>query len=60
MNQKQIMYQEQRKIADRNEIMHELLYGPNPITDDELRRLITKNPSLYGAYEGFIGKREEM
>jgi hypothetical protein len=31
------------KVANANEAMLGLLYGPNPITDDELRALIAKS-----------------
>ncbi len=44
-------------IADANEAMMEALYGPNPITDDELRALIDKRPEKYGRFAGYLGKR---
>lgn len=46
-----------RKIADQNEVMLELLFGPNPITDDELRRLIQRDPARYGRFSGYLGTR---
>lgn len=46
-----------KRIADANEAMLELLYGSNPITDDELRKLVEKRPDTYGRFAGYIGKR---
>jgi hypothetical protein len=58
MNQIQKFYQEQRKIADLNMAMMEMLFGVNPITDDELKKLIEKRPHVYGRFAGYIGKRQ--
>jgi hypothetical protein len=44
-------------VAGGNEVMLELLYGENPITDDELRALIEKRPETYGRFAGYLGKR---
>lgn len=44
-------------IAGGNEVMGELLFGANPITDDELRRLIAKRPEHYERFTGYIGTR---
>jgi len=44
-------------IAGGNEVMLELLFGANPITDDELRKLIAKRPERYGRFAGYLGKR---
>lgn len=46
-----------RKIAEANETMLELLFGENPIADDELRALIRKRPHVYGRFAGYLGKR---
>lgn len=54
--QKQMSYAAERKAADRNQVMLDLLFGPNPITDDELRALIARRPEL-GIFAGYIGKR---
>ena len=45
------------KSAGADETMLNLLYGPNPITDDELRKLIAKRPHVYGKYAAYLGKR---
>ena len=57
MTQQRMYYEAVRKLADRDIAMLEMLYGENPITDDELRALIAKRPQVYGRYEGYIGKR---
>jgi len=44
------------KIADQNEVMQDLLFGPNPITDAELEQLIARRPDL-SRFSGYIGKR---
>lgn len=43
--------------AGGNEVMLDLLFGSNPITDDELRALIAKRPATYGRFAGYLGKR---
>lgn len=53
----QMYYEARRKIADQNAIMMEMLYGPNPITDDELIALIKKRPQ-YQRFSGYVGKRK--
>lgn len=45
------------KIADANEAMLDLLFGANPITDDELRTLIEKHPERYARFAGYLGTR---
>lgn len=57
MNQKQLYYAAVRKQSERDQAMLDLLYGVNPITDDELRKLIEKRPGVYGRYAGYLGKR---
>lgn len=49
----------ERSLANANETMLHLLYGPNPITDDELRALIAKRPHVYGRFSSYLGTREE-
>jgi hypothetical protein len=56
--QKQMMEAARERIARGNETMMELLFGSNPITDDELRALIAKRPSVYGRFAKYIGKRQ--
>lgn len=45
------------KSAGADETMLNLLYGPNAISDDELRKLIAKRPHVYGKYAAYLGKR---
>ena len=47
----------ERKTSEANQAMLGLLYGPNPITDEELAKLIEKRPHIYGRFAGYIGKR---
>ena len=44
-------------ISAGNETALHLLFGPNPITDDELSKLIAKRPSLWAKFSGYLGKR---
>jgi hypothetical protein len=44
-------------IASKDRVMLDLLFGPNPITDEELRALIAKRPAVYGRYAAYLGKR---
>ena len=44
-------------IAGGNLVMLDLLFGTNPITDDELTKLIAKRPEHYGRFSGYIGTR---
>jgi hypothetical protein len=53
-------YKAHEAISDQNEVMLELLYGANPITDAELSKLIERNPGRYGRFAGYLGKREEF
>lgn len=57
MTQEQHFWAAHRRISDANEAMMDLLYGPNPITDQELQKLIEKRPATYGRFAGYIGKR---
>lgn len=47
-----------RHTAEVNEVMLELLFGSNPITDAELRAAIAKRPHVYGRFAGYLGKRD--
>ncbi len=44
-------------MAGGNEVMQELLFGSNPISDAELAALIAKRPATYGRFAGYLGKR---
>jgi len=47
----------QTRIFAGNEVMLNLLFGNNPITDDELRALIEKRPHVYKRFSKYIGTR---
>ena len=49
----------ERKTSEANQAMLGLLYGANPITDEELSKLINKRPNIYGRFAGYIGKRKK-
>lgn len=55
--QAQMFCEAGRRMADADETMLELLFGSNPITDDELRALIKKRPAVYSRFAGFLGTR---
>jgi hypothetical protein len=55
--QKGKMEKARANIAGGNLAMLDLLYGPNPISDDELRVLIKKRPEVYSRFSEYLGKR---
>ncbi len=52
------MYQEaERKLAEANEAFMDMVNDPvNPLTNDDLERLIARWPERYGRFSGFLGK----
>ena len=47
------IYQEVRgRIARVCRTFNDIQCGPNPLTNDEIGKLIKKNPSLWGIFEG--------
>lgn len=56
-SQLELYYQAVRQSTEKDLTMMELLYGPNPLTDQELQALIEKRPYVYERYFGYIGKR---
>jgi len=52
------MYREaERKLADANEAFMDMVKDPvNPMTNDDLERLIARWPERYGRFSGFLGK----
>ena len=52
------MYQEaERKLAEANEAFMDMVNDPdNPMTNDDLERLIARWPERYGRFSGFLGK----
>lgn len=59
MTQYQMFELARRKLADGNLAMLDMLFGVNPITDAELRKLIEKRPAIYGRFAGYLGTRGE-
>lgn len=56
MSQKQLFQRSQQRIFDQNQVILDLLFGPNPLTDAELEALINRRPDLE-RFRGYIGKR---
>lgn len=57
LSQAQHFWRAQARIARGDQTMLDLLYGPNTISDDELRELIAKRPEVYKRYKSYLGKR---
>ena len=57
-SQEQMFQNAEQRSFNINEVGLDLLFGPNPITDNELKELIPKRPEIYGRFSGYIGKRE--
>ena len=55
--QKNLMRQGHVQLRDGDETILNLLFGPNPITDAELRALIAKRPATYARFAVYLGKR---
>lgn len=53
-SQREMYYQARAGSAAGDQTMLDLMYGPNPITRDELARLIRKRPEMYGRYVGYL------
>jgi len=52
--QHQLYSEAQQKLAKKHETFMEIMRGPNPLTQDELRLLIKKRPEAYGCYATFL------
>ena len=52
------MYQEaEQKIFRQNQAFMDMVNDPvNPMTNDDLERLIARWPERYGRFSGFLGK----
>jgi hypothetical protein len=53
--QNQMFNEERVRLAERDSIMLELLFGKVQITDDELCQMIRNDPNRYSRYEGYLG-----
>ena len=50
--QKQMFYEEQRKIGDKDCLVMEMINHPtHPLTKDELNEMIANRPDLYSRYK---------
>lgn len=47
-SQKQMSASAERRFFDLCHTFNEIMTGPNPLTKDEIRRLIAKRPEKYG------------
>jgi len=45
-------------VAERYRVFMEIMEGPNPLTDDEIRKLIEKRPAYYGFLDAFLSNKE--
>lgn len=54
--QMQIYEQERERIASRNRMFIDMVNDPhNPLTNDDLVKLVAKFPERWGRFSGFIG-----
>lgn len=56
-DQTDMFYRAGRELTDKHLVAMDLLFGSNPMTDDELRKLIDKRPNVYSTYSGYLGTR---
>ncbi len=55
--QMQLYKEAERKLAEANEAFMDMVNDPvNPLTNDDLERLIARWPERYGRFSGFLGK----
>ena len=57
LDQLQMFYAAHDRLADQNEAFLELVsHSSNPMTNDDLRKLVERHPDRYGRFAHFIGK----
>jgi hypothetical protein len=55
--QTQMFYDAHKKTAEGNELFMEMIKHPtNPLTNQDLERLIKRRPDKWKRFEGFLGK----
>ncbi|APZ42529.1 hypothetical protein [Acidihalobacter ferrooxydans] len=55
--QEQMFYQAHKRLADANKFIMDLARDPsNPLTNNDLRKLVDRFPERWGRYRGLIGK----
>ena len=52
--QKDMLYEAQHRTAQRDLTFLDIMAGPNPLTQDELKKLVMKDPERYGRYISWI------
>lgn len=58
--QLQMYWEAEQRIFDRNNLFLELVSHPtNPLTNQDLERLIARWPERYEMYSGFLGKLKD-
>jgi len=50
--QKEMQRNAQRRIADRNRVFVDMMNSSNPLTNEEIDRLIEKRPDIWSSYKG--------
>lgn len=59
--QMQIFYEESRRIGDRDRALMDMIHcKENPLTNDDLRRLVALKPDHYGRYAGLVGRLPDV
>lgn len=61
MQSQKMMYESARRnLAELNLHFMEMIKDENnPLTNDDLARLIKRNPAIWRRYEGFVGKLKD-
>ena len=58
--QMQYFWESHKRLADADKAFLELVNDPkNPMTNDDLSRLIARYPERYGRFAGFVGKLKD-
>lgn len=53
----QLYKEAERKLAEANQAFMDMVNDPvNPLTNEDLERLIARWPERYGRFSGFLGK----
>ena len=50
--QKEMQRNAQRRIADRNRVFVDMMNSSNPLTNEEIDRLIEERPDIWSSYKG--------
>jgi len=56
-SKRQLWYEAERRSAGLNAAFFELVNHPtNPLTNNDLQRLIERRPEVYGRFSSYVGK----